>query len=144
MSHEEHFRKLERMYQSAPFNSVFSPTLLVSQGRAVVTLPVRRGLFHAAGALHGSVYFKAMDDAAFFACASLVTDVFVLTASYEVELLRPVTGGEITAIGRVHASDERSFLADARLYDSQEQEVGRGRGRFVRSRIPLGPEVGYR
>jgi acyl-coenzyme A thioesterase PaaI-like protein len=35
---------------------------------------------HSIHAVHGSVYFKALDDAAFFAVNSLVEDVFVLTA----------------------------------------------------------------
>jgi acyl-coenzyme A thioesterase PaaI-like protein len=64
-------------------------------------IPVRPEFFHAAHAVHGSVYFKALDDAAFFAVNSLVTDVFVLTASYNLYLTRPVTEGALRAVGRV-------------------------------------------
>jgi hypothetical protein len=39
-----------------------------------VTGLVRPDFFHAAHAVHGSVYFKALDDAAFFAVASLVQE----------------------------------------------------------------------
>lgn len=36
-------------------------------GEAEVSIEVGRELFHASGAVHGSVYFKLLDDAAFFA-----------------------------------------------------------------------------
>jgi len=58
-------------------------------------LPVKYELFHAAGALHGAMYFLALDNAAFFAVNSLVEDVFVLTVSFNIYLLRPVDQGVI-------------------------------------------------
>src|SRR5437660_10506789 len=82
VSTDEHFRKLERMYAAAPINQYFRPALTVSEGRAEVTMAVQSDFFHAARAVHGSVYFKAMDDAAFFAVNSLVSDVFVLTVTF--------------------------------------------------------------
>ena len=60
-----HFRKLERMYAHAPCNGHFSPLLVVSEGRAEVRLQVRSEFHHSAGAMHGMVYFKALDDAVF-------------------------------------------------------------------------------
>jgi acyl-coenzyme A thioesterase PaaI-like protein len=67
----DHYRHLERLYASAPINEYFRPQLRVSEGQAEVIMPVRRDFFHAAQAIHGAVYFKALDDAAFFAVASL-------------------------------------------------------------------------
>ncbi len=58
---DEHFRKLERMYASAPINAYFAPTLHVSDACADVSITVRPEFFHAAHALHGSVYFKALE-----------------------------------------------------------------------------------
>ncbi len=63
----EHFRKLERMYSLAPINRYFNPKILVDAGYAEICIPIRPEFHHAANAVHGSVYFKAMDDAAFFA-----------------------------------------------------------------------------
>ncbi len=77
-SSEEHYRKLERMYAAAPVNAYFRPELKVSEGKAEVVIPVRPEFFHAAHAVHGAVYFKALDDASFFAVSSVVTDVFVV------------------------------------------------------------------
>ena len=106
-------------------------------------MPVRPEFFHAADAVHGSVYFKALDDAAFFAVNSLVTDVFVLTAHYDIDFTRPVSSGVLHARGTVVHRSRRSFLATAELTDGEGRLVGRGNGTFVRSTVPLTPAVGY-
>jgi uncharacterized protein (TIGR00369 family) len=141
---EEHFRKLERMYHlAAPINQFFQPTLRVSNGAAELVMPVRPEFFHAANAIHGSVYFKALDDVAFFAVNSQVSDVFVLTQSYNIYLTRPVSEGIVRAVGRIVHRSRTLFLAEAELFDSHQRHVGRGSGSFVRSTIPLSPAIGY-
>lgn len=143
MTREEHYRKLERMYASAPVNEYYAPTMRVSEGRTELIIPVRPDFFHVAGAVHGSVYFKALDDAAFFAVNSLVDDVFVLTVSFNVYLTRPISEGEMKATGRVVHRSRRLFVAESELADSEGQEIARGSGIFMRSTIPLSPELGY-
>jgi uncharacterized protein (TIGR00369 family) len=144
MPDEEHFRKLERMYARAPVNEYFGPRLEVSEGRAEVVLPIRTDFLHAAGGVHGAVCFKALDDAAFFAVSSLVEDVFVLTVSFTVYFTRPISTGELKAIGRVVHASRRLFIAEAEVVDSNGSQVARGSGTFMRSRAPLTPEIGYR
>ena len=139
----DHFKKLERMYATAPINAFFAPHLTVSEGRAEVSIAVRPDFFHAASAVHGSVYFKVLDDAAFFAVNSLVTDVFVLTVTYNVYLTRPVTEGVMSATGRVVSRSKNLFVAEAEIVDGRGRSVGRGSGSFMRSTIPLSPSVGY-
>ena len=70
---EIHFRKLERMYLSAPVNNQLynGVTIAISDQRAELTLEIEEKFFHAANAIHGSVYFKMLDDAAFFAVNSI-------------------------------------------------------------------------
>ena len=140
---EEHYRRLERMYASAPVNEYYAPTMRVSEGQAEVTIPVRRDLFHAAGAVHGLAYFKALDDAAFFAVNSLVDDVFVVTVSFNVYLTRPISEGEMKATGRVVHRSARLFVAESVLLDSDGWEIARGSGAFVPTTVPLSPELGY-
>ena len=60
----DHYRRLERMYLSAPFNEIFRPELTISEGEAEVSFDAGRHLHHAGNAVHGSTYFKALDDAA--------------------------------------------------------------------------------
>ncbi len=144
MTQDEHYRKLEQMYASAAVNEYYAPKMRVSEGRAEVIIPVRPDFFHAAGAVHGSVYFKALDDAAFFAVNSLIDDVFVLTVSFNLYLTRPISEGEMKATGRVVHRSQRLLVAEAELVDADGREIARGSGTFVRSTIPLSPELGYR
>ena len=139
----EHYRKLERMYSKAPINEFFEPKLIIGEGRAEIRIDVQEKFHHTAGAMHGSVYFKALDDATFFAANSLVTDVFVLTASFEIEFLRPVVKGEIKAIAHVTGQNERRIMAEAELFDTHDNVVGRGRGQFAKSKTKLTPHVQY-
>jgi uncharacterized protein (TIGR00369 family) len=132
----DHYRKLERLYASAPINDYFRPELRVSEGQAEVTMPVRPDFFHAAQAIHGAVYFKALDDAAFFAVASLVTDVFVLTVTYNVYFTRPVSEGTLRAVGRVVHRSKHLFLAEAELFTADGKQAARGSGSFMRSAMP--------
>ena len=60
----DHFRKLKRMYLSAPINELYSPSLQVSEGAAVVTFEVRPQHFHAAEALAGGIDRHCLDDLA--------------------------------------------------------------------------------
>ena len=85
----EHYRKLEKMYLNANINkNLFdSTTASISQGEASISLEITDKYFHALGAIHGSVYFKLLDDAAFFAVSSIVFDYFVLTTSFNINLL---------------------------------------------------------
>lgn len=139
-----HFKKLENMMHSAPMVKLTGARASISEGEAVITLPVRQDFFHAAGALHGSLYFLALDNAAFFAVNSLVEDVFVLTASLTTYMTRPVTEGTVKAVGKVVSRGRTQFIAESVLYDAEGQEVGRANGIFVKSRIPLSEKIGYR
>jgi uncharacterized protein (TIGR00369 family) len=143
MADSEHFRKLERMYHAAPINEYYRPRLTVGEGQAELEIPVRPEFFHAAAAVHGSGYFKALDDAAFFAVKSLVTDVFVLTVSYNIYLTRPVSEGVLRAKASVVHRSRQLFLADAELFDQNARQIARGSGSFMRSQIALTPEIGY-
>lgn len=106
-------------------------------------MPVRREFFHAAQAVHGSVYFKALDDAAFFAVNSLVEDVFVLTVSFTVYLTRPVSQGTMKSIGRVVHASRRLYVAESQVYDEGNKVIATGSGTFLRSSISLDSQVGY-
>ena len=130
------FHALERMYLSAPINDFFRPAIHIEEGTAVIRMPVRPDMHHAAHAAHGSVYFKALDDAAFFAVQSLVPDVFVLTSTFQVHLLAPVVEGEMVATGKVVHQSKRLFVAEATLQVAGKT-VALGNGTFMRSAITL-------
>jgi uncharacterized protein (TIGR00369 family) len=143
LTSDEHCRRLERMYLSAPINRIYEPYIRVSDHAAEVGLTVQPAFHHAAHALHGSVYFKCLDDAAFFAANSIVLDVFVLTVTFNIVLLRPVTAGRIVARGRLVHTSRSLQVAEAQLRDEAEKLLATGWGTFMRSGIALGSEVGY-
>ncbi len=143
MKAQEHFRRLERMYSEAPCNEYYSPKLTISKGAAILVMPVQQRFYHSVHAVHGSVYFKALDDAAFFAVNSLVEDVFVLTVSFYIHLFRPVASGDMKAIGKVLQASKNIFIAEATLTNSGGEEIARGIGTYVRSKALLSPDIGY-
>ncbi len=142
-SNELHYRRLERMYDSAPINDFFQPKLVVEEGYATIDMDVEEKFFHAAQAVHGAVYFKMLDDAAWFAVNSLEHDYFVLTTSFTTYLTRPISHGKMTAIGEVVHFNRTQFIAEAIVYDADEEEIARANGIFVRSKMLLTDTTGY-
>ena len=132
------------MYLQAPINEFYRPTIEVEHEAATIQIEVDPKYFHPAGAIHGSVTFKMLDDAAFFAASSLVEDVFVLTTSFTTYLTRPVSEGHLRSVGRVVNQNHSQIIAEAIAYDAEDREVGRGSGVFVRSKVELASISDYR
>lgn len=133
-----HFRGLEALYAAAPINHKFTSRLQIpAAGRSRIAFDITPELFHGAGAAHGTVYFKMLDDAAFYAANSLVEDMFVLTTAFNLLLTRPVHEGPLVAEGRWVSGTRRVLIAESWLVDADGEEVGRGTGTFMRSRIEL-------
>ena len=140
-----HFRALEALYRAAPVNALFASTLeIVEEGFTRIRFVIDERTYHAAGAAHGTIYFKMLDDAAFYACNSLVTDRFLLTTAFNLHFTRPLRAGDVVAEGRWVSGRRRVFVGDARLIDSDGEEAARGTGTFMRSHIPLSGLAGYR
>lgn len=140
---EKHFRGLEGAYRAAPVTRWMGTSATVGDGRATVTLPIRGDFHHAASAVHGSLYFRMLDDAAFFAANSRVPDVLVLTSSFHIRFFRPVTEGRLRAEGRVVNQSRRVVSADAELFDDRGNLLAQGSGTFMPSEIPLSDVEGY-
>lgn len=139
-----HWRALEGLYASAPINAMFRSQLSITEeGRARIEFLVDPQCYHAAGAAHGTIYFKMLDDAAFYAANTLVTDRFLLTTSFNLHFTRPVRAGRVVAEGRWVSGRKRVLVAEARLVDAEGEEIGRGTGTFMRSRIALSGLEGY-
>jgi uncharacterized protein (TIGR00369 family) len=142
---EGHFRSLESLYRSAPINRSFRSDLrIVARGQSEIRFDIEAATFHAAGAAHGTLYFKMLDDAAFYAANSLISDRFLLTTAFNLHFTKPMRGGEARAEGRWISGRRRVFVAEARIIDSQGEECARGTGTFLRSHIALSGLAGYR
>jgi uncharacterized protein (TIGR00369 family) len=142
---DAHHRALESLYDSAPINRLFDSRLeIVGPGEARIRFELDERYYHAAGAVHGTAYFKMLDDAAFYAANTLVTDRFLLTTAFNLLFTRPLREGPVVAEGRWVSGRRRVFVAEARLIDSSGEEAARGTGTFMRSQIPLAGLPGYR
>ena len=139
-----HWRALENLYASAPINRLFESRLeITGEGLSRIRFTVDPRHYHAAGAAHGTIYFKMLDDAAFYAANTLVTDRFLLTTSFNLHFSRPIRAGEVIAEGRWISGRRRVLVAEARLIDDEEEEIGRGTGTFMRSHMALSGLPGY-
>lgn len=143
MMDASHHRKLENMYRCSPCNEFYAPEIRIGEGSAEVAFVVRPEFHHAAGTLHGSVYFKALDDAAYFAAASLRDGRFLVTSTFTTYLVRPVAEGRLVARGRVVNATRGQVIAEAVLIDEREREVARGNGLFVPGRMHYAEALGY-
>lgn len=141
---DAHFRALESLYRAAPINRMFESTLEIEgPGVARIRFEIVPDVYHAAGAAHGTSYFKMLDDAAFYAANSLVTDRFLLTTAFNLLFTKPLGPGPVTAEGRWVSGRRRVFIADARLIDADGEEAARGTGTFMRSQFALASLPGY-
>lgn len=142
----EHFVKLRNMYLKANVNTqIFDTTECeIELKKSTISLTISEKYFHALGAIHGSVYFKLLDDSSFFAVNSIVQDVFVLTTSFNTNILKPVSFGKIKAIGEVRFESKNLFIAESTLFDESGNEIAFGTGHFVKSKVKLTKEIGYK
>jgi uncharacterized protein (TIGR00369 family) len=142
---EAHLRALETLYTSAPINRLFDSRIVLPEaGKSEIRFTVGGETFHAAGAAHGTLYFKMLDDAAFYAANGLVSDRFLLTTAFNLHFTKPLKEGEALAEGRWISGRRRVFVAEARIVDSSGEECARGTGTFLRSHIALASLAGYR
>ena len=142
---EAHLRALEALYDSAPINRLFESRIeLPKAGQSLIRFDVKGDAFHAANAAHGTLYFKMLDDAAFYAANGLVSDRFLLTTAFNLHFTKPVRAGDVIAEGRWISGRRRVFIAESHLVDAEGEECARGTGTFLRSHIALSALAGYR
>ncbi|MCE7992203.1 MAG: PaaI family thioesterase [Roseivirga sp.] len=134
----EHYQRLEQMFHKAPIQGMLpGASMKVSEGKAEYSLQIEEDYFHAANAMHGAIYFKLLDDAAYFAAASLETECFILTKSYTIHFRRPVEADSLRALGEVVSVENGEFIAKSSIFNSAGKLVAQGEGIFVKGPKPL-------
>lgn len=133
------------MYQAARINEkVFvNSEMLLTEGNCEIQIPIRPEYHHAMQALHGSVYFKLLDDSAFFAAQSLEFSHFIVTSTFSIQLLRPVSEGILVARGKVRNRSRNQIVAESALFDQRGREIAFGTGNFMKSALKLSQADGY-
>lgn len=134
MNDLEHYKRLERLFDSAPLNQgIFAGSeLKVSDREAILKLTIGSQYFHAANAMHGAIYFKLLDDSAYFASASVEKSFFLLTKSYTIHFRRPVFEDRLKAIGKVISVNQKEIISSSEIYNQEGKLVAHGEGVFVR------------
>ena len=134
-----HFKKLEKIYLNANLNNlIYSNTeIIISKNYSEIKMPIKEDYFHALNAIHGSVYFKMLDDAAFFAAQSVVEDYMLLTANFNISFKMPVTYGWIKSKGKLLSVSKQEINAEAKMYNSKNEIVAFGNGIFKKSKISI-------
>jgi uncharacterized protein (TIGR00369 family) len=131
------------MYLKAATNEYYKPSITVQKGCATVELAVRPDFFQSAGFVHGSVFFKLLDDSAYFAAQSAITDAHLLTSSFNCYFLRPVSTGILRGIGTLTHRSTRVIIAESHIVDEKERSIAQGSGTFLKGNLPLDEKVGY-
>ncbi len=145
MNNNNHYQKLEEMYLKANINTDLyaTTTVNIKEGYSEVGLTISKNYFHALGAIHGSVYFKLLDDAAFWAVNSIVYDFFCLTTSFNIHITKPVSSGKLLAKGTLKFKSKNIFFAKSSLFNEKGDEIAFGTGSFCKSKVLLDPSIGY-
>ena len=105
---KEHFIKLKNRYEAAPINQIFNPTININLGP--LKMKVTKKLYVAVPAAHGLVAFKMLDDAAWGAASSFILDVFVFTANFNIDYLKPLKYGNYFSEGKVIDQSEKKLM----------------------------------
>ena len=143
-----HLQKLQHMYASAPISGLFNKHQLSYSidGDTTIEFTCRKEHCHTAGTLHGSGYFKLLDDAAFFAAQARVEDGFAYTTSFTTFMMRPVDPeSTLVARGRVTSTSKALVVAESTLEEAESGKlVAQGLGTFQRGAVPLSALKEYR
>lgn len=139
MIEEIHFRRLEELYLRGAINKDIFPgvKISVSQNTSRIWHEPDQRFCHVGGTLHGAVYFKLLDDAAFFAASSAEHVFFLYTVTFQIQLLRPLKPGTVEATGSVIKTGKNLIIAESKLYDERKRLAATGSGSFMRSNVLL-------
>jgi uncharacterized protein (TIGR00369 family) len=132
-----HYKALEQMYLLGPINKIFPPQIEISNGKATISMEVKPEYFHVLGAMHGSVYFKLLDDSAAFAAGSKNDQNPMVTVSFTTQISRPVSKGRVKATGNIVKLDGRKVYVESVMYDEDGNEIAKGNGIFLPAKIGL-------
>ena len=132
-----HLKNLINIYNIAPINKFYKPKMNLSLGKSKIEIEVKNNFFHTGGSVHGSIYFKILDDAAYFASQTHEKKYFLYTVNFQINFLKPIFQGKIISRGKLLKKDSNKFISKAKLFDNEGNEVANGEGIFVKSNIFL-------
>jgi len=127
----DHYKNLEKIWLLSPINEAYPPTVEVLEKESTISVDARPDQFHFMGAIHGAVYFKLLDDSAYFAAASMNDESPMLTASFTTNISKPVSSGRIKAIGKVVKVEGKKIYTESVMFDEEGNEIAKANGLFL-------------
>lgn len=133
---EAYCESLMDRYLGAPHNEFFDAGVRILEGEAEIVIPIQDRFLGPTGAVHPSVCFTAMADAAMLAVNSLVDKAYVVAVRFDIHLTHLIADGQLIARSRYLGMSENDYLAESALMDAEGQELGHGSGAFRESEAP--------
>ena len=134
---KKHFKNIINVYSNAPINQLFKPKMKVSLGQCEIEMKISKNFHHSANSFLGSIYFKMLDDAAYFASQTHEKEFFLYTVNFEVNFIKTVSKEVIISKGKLLKKSSNKLISKAMLYGCNGEEIGYGKGIFVKSNILL-------
>lgn len=128
---------LATLYVNHPMHDHLHLDLTVKKGESTLAMDVHPSCLNLVGTLHGSLYFKLMDDACFFAALSMNHHAFVATATFTIHYFTPVSSGRLTAKASVVEQMNSKYMCECVIVDQDTTKIGYGSGLFVAPKVPL-------
>lgn len=142
---DKHYKALIKMYLGASFQPKFPGTEMeLWPGKAEIRMDVDSSYHHAAGSMHGYVYFRMLDEVCYFAAMTFEKEFYYVTRSFNIDFTRPFKEGKIIARSEGITRNGTDIIVTGSLYDENGKVLAKGKGVFAKSRINLSSDIGYR
>jgi uncharacterized protein (TIGR00369 family) len=106
----------QQALKSQPFSALIGARLTsLSEGKAVLEVPIREELLQQNGYVHGGVISYIADNALTFAGGSVLGPA-VLTSEYKINYLRPASGETLVARGSVVNAGRRQAVCRCEVF----------------------------
>ncbi len=114
---EAYYEVLRTLFHGAPVVKHLPQRMVaMAPGRVTIEMPFDARLCHGGGAVHGGVLMGLLDNAAYFACATVSGGKWVSTAELKVNLLESTQGKKVVAEGLVLRKGRHLIHAEARAF----------------------------
>lgn len=139
-----HFEKLTRCCMECRISRFLDQTITIEKaGVARIAIPFHKDLTQNSNFLHAAMLFEVGDTAGFMAANSMEETYSVLTVDYHINLIRPVQGQGIYAIGEVITAGNTLYVARSNIYADSGKLAAAGQGTYMVSKILLADLDGY-
>jgi uncharacterized protein (TIGR00369 family) len=127
-----YFAILRDAFHEAPITKFVRQTMEIpAPGTVTITLHPDPRHHHGAARVHGGVLGLVLDNAGFFACATVTDGYWVATTEYKVNLLETVADEEVVATGRVLRKGRHLLHAEMEASSAAGVKVAVGLGTYL-------------